>query len=216
MPKRISQDANAAQSPGAVPVAGWDFMTLLNTDIRKLEIARSLRKLGRIQVMDWDFRTVLPAVKRLANQEVDLISVVKRAAQYRILEWDFRSALPAGRNAEPRKPAGATGQRLSRAEMQATAGRLKDFLHYVVVNLIDEPKHAQIEVAEIGPNGLRFKLVLIRRDVAMLIGRKGQAASAIRGMLKSAAGRNGVWALLQIVSHEEEAALAANRQAPRR
>ena len=90
--------------------------------------------------------------------------------------------------------------------MQALIVRLKNFLQYVVVNLIDEPNHAQIKVQEIAPNVLRFKLVLVKRDVAMLIGREGHTAAAIRSSLKAAAGMNGVQALLQIHSHEEEMA----------
>jgi len=188
-------------------------MALLNTDIRELEITRSLRRLGRIHVMDWDFRTVLPAVKRTANQEVDLINFVKRTAHYKVMDWDFRSAFQAERKTAPQEPPAPLGKGPSRDEMQAITGRLKNFLQYVVVNLIDEPNHAQIKVTQIGSNGLRFKLVLVARDVAMLIGREGFTASAIRSILKAAAGMNGVQALLQIHSHEEEMALIAKKEA---
>ena len=88
--------------------------------------------------------------------------------------------------------------------MQAVTDRLKNFLQYVAVNLIDEPAQAQLKVAELGPNRLRFKLVLAKADVAMLIGRNGFTASAIRGLLKAAAEREGVQVSLQVHSHEEE------------
>ena len=204
MPKRISKLARSIKQLGDIQVTEWDFMALLNTDIRKLEIARSLRELGRIQVTEWDFRTVLPAVKRIANQEVDLIDFFKRTAHYKVIEWDFRSALPAERKPAPNKPAARS---LSRAEMQAITARLKNFLQYIVANLVDEPGHAKIQVTEIVPNGLRFKLVLVKRDVAMLIGRNGFTASAIRSILKATAGMYGAWVLLQIHSHDEEMAL---------
>ncbi len=87
--------------------------------------------------------------------------------------------------------------------MQAIIIRLKEFLQYVVVNLIDEPDHAQMKVWEIDPGVLRFKLVLVKRDVAMLIGREGHTASAIRRILKATAGMHGVHVLLEIVSQEE-------------
>jgi len=93
--------------------------------------------------------------------------------------------------------------------MQAVTDRLKNFLQYVAVNLIDEPSQAQLKVAELGPNRLRFKLVLAKPDVAMLIGRNGFTASAIRSVLKAAAEREGVQVSLQIHSHEEEAELLA-------
>lgn len=89
--------------------------------------------------------------------------------------------------------------------MQAVTDRLKNFLQYVAVNLIDEPAQAQLKVAELGPKRLRFKLVLAKPDVAMLIGRNGFTASAIRSVLKAAAEREGVQVSLQIHSQEEEA-----------
>ena len=88
--------------------------------------------------------------------------------------------------------------------MQATTDRLKNFLQYVAVNLIDEPARAQLKVAELAPKRLRFKLVLAQPDVAMLIGRNGFTASAIRSVLKAAAEKEGVQVTLQIHSHEEE------------
>jgi predicted RNA-binding protein YlqC (UPF0109 family) len=93
--------------------------------------------------------------------------------------------------------------------MQAVTDRLKNFLQYVAVNLIDEPGQAQLKVAELGPKKLRFKLILAQQDVAVLIGRSGFTASAIRSVLKAAAEREGVQVSLQIHSHEEEAELLA-------
>ena len=64
-------------------------------------------------------------------------------------------------------------------------------------------------VAELAPKKLRFKLVLAKADVAMLIGRNGFTASAIRNVLKAAAEKEGVQVTLQIHSHEEEAEMLA-------
>ena len=97
--------------------------------------------------------------------------------------------------------------------MQATTDRLKNFLQYVAVNLIDEPGQAQLKVAELGPKRLRFKLILAKPDVAMLIGRNGFTASAVRGVLKAAAEREGVQVSLLIHSQEEEAELLAREAA---
>lgn len=96
--------------------------------------------------------------------------------------------------------------------MQAVTDRLKNFLQYVAVNLIDEPSQAQLKVAELGPKRLRFKLVLAKPDVAMLIGRNGFTASAIRSILKAAAEREGVQVSLQIHSQEEESELLAREE----
>lgn len=97
--------------------------------------------------------------------------------------------------------------------MQAVTDRLKNFLQYVAVNLIDEPSQAQLKVAELGPKRLRFKLVLAKTDVAILIGRNGFTASAIRSVLKTAAEKEAVQVTLQIHSHEEEAEFLAREAA---
>lgn len=93
--------------------------------------------------------------------------------------------------------------------MQPATERLRNFLQYIAVKLIDEPAQAQLKVAELGPNKLRFKLVLAPADVAVLIGRNGFTASAIRNVLKIAADKEGVQVNLQIHSHEEEAEFLA-------
>lgn len=203
MSKRVSKIADSLRQLGEIQVAEWDFMGLLNTELKELEITRSLKRLGRIQVMEWDFRAALPAVKKVANQEIDIISFLKRTAGYKVMDWNFRSAAPAA-------PVKAS---ISRDEMQAILVRLKNFLQYVAVNLISEPGHAQIKVSEMGPTGLRFKLVLAKKDVGLLIGREGHTAAAIRNILKATAALHGVQVLLQIHSHEEEAAFLAKKEA---
>ena len=97
--------------------------------------------------------------------------------------------------------------------MEPVTERLRNFLQYVAVKLIDEPALAQLKVAELTPTKLRFKLVLAQADVAMLIGRNGFTASAIRNVLKAAAEREGVQVTLQIHSHEEEAEALARGDA---
>lgn len=93
--------------------------------------------------------------------------------------------------------------------MQAPTDRLRNFLQFVAIKLIDDPSQAQLKVAELSPKRLRFKLVLAQADVAMLIGRNGFTASAIRNVMKAATERDGVQATLQIHSHEEEAEMLA-------
>lgn len=201
MSKSTARFTDSLKHLGEIQVNEWDFMALLNKDIKDVEIRQSLRKLGSIRVMEWDFRSVLPAVNKLASQEVDLVGIIKRTANYKLMEWDFRKPFPAERKHAPHEEAG-----LSREEMQALVVHLKAFLQYVVVNLIDEPGHAQVRIQEIAPSVLRLKLVLTKRDVAMLIGREGHTAAAIRRILKATAGADGVHALLEIQSHDEDIA----------
>jgi predicted RNA-binding protein YlqC (UPF0109 family) len=198
MSKRNQKHVDSRKRPAELEDTGADFIELMNKDIRDLEIARSLRKLGSCRVMEWDFRDVLPAVNKLAHQEVDIAGFLKRTAHYKVMEWDFRDILSAREHKAHPDP----------AQMQALILQLKDFLQYVAANLIEAPEHAQIKVSEIAKGVLNFKLVMTRRDVAMLIGTGGHTAAAIRGMMKAAAARLGVQVLLRIHSHEEEAAMA--------
>ena len=207
MPKRILKIAKSLKQLGEIQVVEWDFMALLNKDIGDLEVTRSLRRVGNIKVMEWDFKTSFPAVDRLANQEVDLIGLVKRTANYKVIEWDFRAQVSTEpRPAHQDRAVTPVAHAPNREEIQALITRSKDFLQYVVSQLIDEPNRAQIKVQEIAPNVLRFKLVLVKRDVSMLIGREGNTASAIRSILKASARMSGSQILLEILSHEEELA----------
>jgi predicted RNA-binding protein YlqC (UPF0109 family) len=97
--------------------------------------------------------------------------------------------------------------------MQAATEQIRNFLQYIAVQFIEHPDRAQLKVAELGPKRLRFKLVLESSDVAMLIGRNGFSASAIRGVVKAAAERAGVQVNLQVHSHEEEEEMLA-REGP--
>jgi predicted RNA-binding protein YlqC (UPF0109 family) len=204
MRKQISKIATSLKEIGEIQVNDWDFMALLNKDLKDIEFTRSLRKLANIQVMEWDFRTVLPAVSKLAHQQIDIVDLVKRTANYKVMEWDFRSAQEVEPAPESESPEAteSVGKCLNQEEIQVLVGHLKNFLRYVATNLIDEPDHARIKAEEIAPNVFRFSLVLVKRDVPVLIGKDGQTATTIRNILKAAAGKHGVHALLQIHSHE--------------
>ncbi len=93
--------------------------------------------------------------------------------------------------------------------MQAVTEQIRNFLQYIAVQFIEHPERAQLKVAELGPKRLRFKLVLESSDVALLIGRNGFSASAIRGVLKAASERADVQVNLQVHSHEEEEEMLA-------
>lgn len=179
--------------------------SILHTDIKDLELTRSLRRLGSIRVTDWEFSDVLPAVSRLAHKEVDLVDIFKRTCNYRVTDWDFRDLLHSHLSEKDEDESTA---QLSPEEMQAIIHRLTAFLGFVTEGLVEQPQHARIKVAEIQPGLLRFKLVLVRRDTAALIGHGGHSAAAIRRLMQDAGHRQGVQVLLQVLSHEEDAATA--------
>ena len=213
MPKRRSKIARSLKQLGEIQVTEWDFMALLNTDIEEFEFARSLRRLGQIRVTDWDFKDVVPAVKKAANQEVDLLDILRRTANYRVIEWDFKNRVPTAAVVPISVP--ETAKSAGQSEMQEITLRLKNFLQYVVVSLIDEPSHAQIKVAPLKPTGLCFKVILTKKDTAALIGKGGDTAAAIRNLLKSMAQGYHLVVLLQIHSHEEEILLRAKEESAR-
>lgn len=88
--------------------------------------------------------------------------------------------------------------------MRETTDQIKDFLQFITLQFINHPDQAQLRVAEVDDNHIRFRLIVAQSDVAMLIGRNGFTASAIRNVMKAAATRQGIQASLQIHSHEEE------------
>jgi predicted RNA-binding protein YlqC (UPF0109 family) len=88
--------------------------------------------------------------------------------------------------------------------MHETTEQIRNFLQFITLQFISHPNDAQLKVAEVSEDHIRFRLVLNKADVAILIGRNGFTASAIRNVLKAAAIRDGINATLQIVSHEEE------------
>ena len=96
--------------------------------------------------------------------------------------------------------------------MQVVTDQIRNFLQYIAVQFIEHPAEAQLKVLEQGPGRVRFKLVLRQSDVALLIGRNGFSASAIRGVAKAAAERGNVNVSLQIHSHEEEAEMLAREK----
>lgn len=88
--------------------------------------------------------------------------------------------------------------------MQQTANQIRDFLQFITLQFINHPEQAELRMAEVDSNHLRFRLIVAQPDVAMLIGRNGFTASAIRNVMKAAASRHDIQASLQIHSQEEE------------
>ena len=88
--------------------------------------------------------------------------------------------------------------------MHETTEQIRNFLQFITLQFISHPDEAQLMVSEVAEDHIRFRLVLNRADVAILIGRNGFTASAIGNVLKAAAIRESIKATLQIVSTEEE------------
>lgn len=81
---------------------------------------------------------------------------------------------------------------------------LRHTLEFIAVRLIDHPDEAQLMVSQTDDGRVNFRLIVRREDVAILIGRNGFTASAIRGILKAVTEKYGLDFSLHIHSIEEE------------
>lgn len=198
MDARISKLTSSLKQIGEIQVAEWDFMGLLQTEIHELELSRSLRRLGAIKVTDWDFAEVIPVIREAANREVDLAGLFRKTTRTKMMERDFNSKADGGNET------GKAAPREKLPDLRRVKERLGDFLRFTVTQLINEPDRARIVAKEMGAAGLCFQVGLAPRDVAMLIGREGHTAAAIRRILQASAARDGVQALLHIQAHDED------------
>lgn len=88
--------------------------------------------------------------------------------------------------------------------MQQLIESIGKYLLAVISPLVKHPEAAELR-ASVGPtpNSLRLRLVLRKEDVALVIGRNGMTASAIRSLAKSAGEKRGIKVVVHIVSCEE-------------
>jgi uncharacterized protein len=176
MSKRVSKTVKPDKGSGKEKAEPGEFIKLLKTDIKDLEIGDTLKRLGNLQVNDWEIRRPKRAAKAV---ETKLSTKAKGAAK-----------------------------KSKSRHHELLAEQLKNFLLYVATNLIEEPSRVLIHASDISPKVLRLRLVLVQRDLSMLVGRGGDTAEVIRSILKARGREHGVDVLLQIISHEEYAALS--------
>lgn len=86
---------------------------------------------------------------------------------------------------------------------------LREFLSYVVANLIDHPELATIAIGP-GANGaVSYRVQLAPDDVRHVIGKNGMTVSAIRSLLNVAAAKHGIKISLRVDPiKDDEPALA--------
>jgi predicted RNA-binding protein YlqC (UPF0109 family) len=85
-----------------------------------------------------------------------------------------------------------------------TATAFREFIEYVVGQLIQHPERASIahQLGETESNHI-FNVVVEPDDLGLVLGRNGQTVSAIRNILKAAAERDGVTVSVNFVSRED-------------
>jgi predicted RNA-binding protein YlqC (UPF0109 family) len=75
---------------------------------------------------------------------------------------------------------------------------LREFLMYVVANLIENPKQASIAVGHTASGTVTFRVNLAPNDVRCVVGKNGFTISAIRSLLNVAAAKHGVKVSLRV------------------
>ncbi|MCB1117690.1 MAG: KH domain-containing protein [Chlamydiia bacterium] len=89
---------------------------------------------------------------------------------------------------------------------------MKEFIEYIVKNLVDNPD--KVQISEVGgTHTLIIELSVDKSDTGKIIGKKGKTINAIRTLLMAVASRNNMRVNLEIVeedrqSEESEAAPA--------
>jgi len=81
---------------------------------------------------------------------------------------------------------------------------LREFLMYVVANLIDHPKQASIAVGTTSSGAISYRLTLAPEDVRRVMGKNGFTISAIRSLVNVAARKHGVRVSLRVEGAQEE------------
>ncbi len=86
---------------------------------------------------------------------------------------------------------------------------MKEFVAYIVKNLVDNPD--KVKINEIGgTQTLIIELSVEKSDIGKIIGKRGKTINAIRTLLMSVASRNGLRVNLEILeegdnnAHEKE------------
>lgn len=88
---------------------------------------------------------------------------------------------------------------------------MKEFIEYIVKNLVDHPEKVQIN--EIGgSHTLIIELRAEKSDIGKIIGKKGKTINAIRTLLMSVASRNGLRVNLEILDEPPATSAVASAE----
>jgi len=80
---------------------------------------------------------------------------------------------------------------------------MKEFVEYIVKNLVDNPDKVRINEVG-GTHTLIIELGVEKSDIGKIIGKKGKTINAIRTLLMSVASRNGIRVTLEILEDEDD------------
>lgn len=78
---------------------------------------------------------------------------------------------------------------------------MKDFVAYIVKNLVDNPDSVRINEIT-GTNTLILELSVAQADIGKVIGKQGKTINAIRTLMTSVASRGGMRVNLEIIEEK--------------
>lgn len=79
---------------------------------------------------------------------------------------------------------------------------MKDFVAYIVKNLVDHPD--QVKINEVGgTHTVILELSVEKSDIGKIIGKRGKTINAIRTLLMSVASRNNIRVNLEILEEDK-------------
>lgn len=79
---------------------------------------------------------------------------------------------------------------------------MKEFVEYIVKNLVDNPDEVRTKEVP-ATNSLTIELSVEKSDIGKIIGKNGKTINAIRTLLMSVASRNGIRVSLEIIEDEK-------------
>ena len=90
---------------------------------------------------------------------------------------------------------------------------LREFLSYVIANLIEQPQQASIAIGHSPSGATTFRVQLAQDDVKRVIGKHGHTVSAMRSLLNVAAEKHGIRVTLKVGTTKDDDAEAAHMAA---
>ncbi len=81
---------------------------------------------------------------------------------------------------------------------------LREFLAYVVANLIDHPQQASIAISHSAAGAVIYRVQLAPDDVRHVIGKNGLTISSIRSLMNTAAEKHGLKVSLKVGAGQDD------------
>jgi len=76
---------------------------------------------------------------------------------------------------------------------------MKEFVEFIVKQLVDKPEKVKIEESMPNQNTIGIKLEVEKNDIGKVVGKKGKNINALRTLLTAAAAKNHHRATLQLI-----------------